>query len=149
MTNKNTNADKAAEKSKPVRHTFMLHSPATMESLGKFQSSDYRYAALKVASRQHPVLKATLDSGEDYSRILLRKTNTKEIREFEGRVITLDTPTEVKRGDRTISYSKKPVVKYVNRWIFDNAEAFDTAEDEGETTTTKTHTLPKAHPIAV
>lgn len=138
-------------KSKPVRHTFMLHSPSTMESLGKFQSSDYRYAALKVASRQHPTLQTTSNSGEKYSRILLRKTNTKEIREFEGRVITLDTPTEVKRGDRTIAYSKKPVVKYINRWVFDNAEAFDAADNDDDETSLKNNntTLPKAHPIAV
>lgn len=90
--------------SKP-KSTFMLHDPTNMSSLGKYQSTDFRYAALKVASRGHKT-------------ILLRKTNTKEIREFVGDVVTLDNPKEIHRGDRVIKYSKKPVVKFVKKWVY-------------------------------
>lgn len=85
--------------------TFMLHDPSDFSSLGKYQSTDFRYAALKVASRGH-------------TNILLRKTNTKEMREFTGAVVPLDTPKEIHRGDRVIRYTKKPVVKFVKRWVY-------------------------------
>ena len=88
-----------------AKFTFMLHEPSDMSSLGKYVSTDYRYAALKVASRGH-------------TRILLRKTNTKEIREFLGEVVPLDTPKEIHRGDRVIRYHKKPTVKFVKRWVY-------------------------------
>ena len=88
--------------------TFMLHDPKDLTSLGKYQSTDFRYAALKVASRGH-------------KQILLRKTNTKEIREFTGDVVTLDTPKEIHRGDRVIKYTKKPVVKFVKKWVYSGA----------------------------
>ena len=91
-----------------AKFTFMLHDPADMSSLGKYVSTDYRYAALKVASRGH-------------TRILLRKTNTKEIREFTGEVVSLDTPKEIHRGDRVIRYFKKPTVKFVRRWVYSGA----------------------------
>lgn len=91
---------------KKPKVTFMLHDPADMASLGKYVSTDYRYAALKVASRGH-------------KRILLRKTNTKEVREFVGDVTALDTPKEIHRGDRVISYNKKPTVKFVRKFTFD------------------------------
>lgn len=90
---------------KKPKSTFMLHDPADMSSLGKYVSTDYRYAALKVASRGH-------------KQILLRKTNTKEVREFAGDVVTLDTPKEISRGDRTISYHKKPTVKFVRKFVY-------------------------------
>lgn len=90
----------------------MLHDPKDLSSLGKYQSTDFRYAALKVASRGH-------------KSILLRKTNTKEIREFTGDVVALDTPKEIHRGDRVIKYTKKPVVKFVKKWVYQGAIADD------------------------
>jgi hypothetical protein len=94
-----------APKAPKAKCTFMLHDPSDLSSLGKYQSTDFRYAALKVASRGH-------------KSILLRKTNTKEIREFKGDVVALDTPKEIHRGDRVIRYSKKPVVKFVKKWVY-------------------------------
>ena len=95
----------------------MLHNPDDMSALGKFVSTDYRYAALKVASRGH-------------KRILLRKTNTREVREFTGDVVDLATPKEIHRGDRVITYSKRPVVRFVRKFTFDFAgeEAAPAAE---------------------
>lgn len=98
-------APSTATKAKKPKSTFMLHDPRDLSSLGKYQSADFRYAALKVASRGH-------------KHILLRKTNTKEIREFTGDVVALDTPKQIHRGDRVITYSKKPVVKFVKKWTF-------------------------------
>ena len=98
----------AAPSAKKPKITFMLHDPADMSSLGKYVSTDYRYAALKVASRGH-------------RQILLRKTNTKEVREFAGDVVTLDTPKQISRGDRVISYFKKPTVKFVKKFVYDGA----------------------------
>lgn len=95
----------ATKRTPRPKHTFMLHDPADLSSLGKYQSTDFRYAALKVASRGH-------------KKILLRKTNTKEIREFKGDVVALDKPKEIHRGDRVIKYSKKPVVNFVKKWIY-------------------------------
>jgi hypothetical protein len=89
------------------KSTFMLHDPDNFSPLGKFVSTDYRYAALKCASRGH-------------EQILLRKTNTKEIRKFEGKVVTLDSPKEITRGTppRTIVYSKKPTVKFIGKSVY-------------------------------
>lgn len=95
----------AAPKEKKPKSTFMLHDPKDLSSLGKYQSTDFRYAALKVASRGHKT-------------ILLRKTNTREIREFSGDVVALDQPKEIHRGDRVIKYTRKPVVKFVKKWVF-------------------------------
>ena len=92
----------------------MLHDPRDLSSLGKYQSADFRYAALKVASRGH-------------KHILLRKTNTKEIREFAGDVVALDTPKQIHRGDRVITYSKKPVVKFVKKWLYQGTIDDDTS----------------------
>lgn len=111
-----TDAPKAPVPKTPrPKSTFMLHDPRDLSSLGKYQSTDFRYAALKVASRGH-------------TQILLRKTNTKEIREFTGDVVKLDTPKEIKRGDRDkpIVYTKKPVVKFVRKWVYQGTL------DEGE-----------------
>jgi hypothetical protein len=87
-----------------TRPTFMLHDPQNFSSLGKYQSADYRYAALKAASKGH-------------TQILLRKTNTKEIREFSGKVEKLDVPKVIKRGGREIKYERKPLVKYVQKFV--------------------------------
>ena len=95
----------APVKQRKARATFMLHSPEDMSSLGKYVSTDYRYAALKVASRGH-------------KRILLRRTNTKEIREFLGDVVTLTEPKRIHRGDRVIEYHKRPTVKFVKNWVY-------------------------------
>lgn len=98
-------ATDAPPRQKP-RHTFMLHDPADMTCRGKYVSTDHRYAALKVASKGH-------------DRILLRKTNTKEVREFRGEVVELDTPKQIMRGDRPITYSKKPRVRFVRKFVYD------------------------------
>ncbi len=97
----------ATAAAKKPKSTFMLHDPKDFTPLGKFVSTDYRYAALKCASRGH-------------ERILLRKTNTKEVREFAGKVVTLDTPKQITRGNpaRTITYSKKPTVKFVGKSVY-------------------------------
>lgn len=96
--------------------TFMLHDPEDMSSMGKYQSTDYRYAALKAASK-------------GWEKILLRKTNSKEVREFSGTNLPLDTPKEINRGDRVITYTKKPAVKFLRKFTF----AGD-VEDEGQAT---------------
>lgn len=101
-----TPADKPPRVKKP-KHTYMLHNPDDMTSLGKYVSTDYRYAALKVASRGH-------------RRILLRRTNSKEIREFEGEVVPLDKPKIIHRAgaSKPIEYHRKPSVKFVKAWTF-------------------------------
>ncbi len=105
----------AAAKPKTCRPkcTFMLHDPKNLSSLGKFVSTDYRYAALKVASRAHkPNYKALWVDGVagGASKILLRKTNTKEVRVFEGKSIDLKEPKKIFRGKQEVLYFKKPVV---------------------------------------
>jgi GTPase len=106
-------------RAKKPKSTFMLHDPVDFHPLGKFISTDYRYAALKTASR-------------GVTKILLRKTNTKTIREFEGRIITLDTPKEIVRGNRTIVYAKKPAVKFVKSFLY-AGPAVDGPEEEEAT----------------
>ena len=39
-------------------------------------------------------------------KILLRRTNTKLVYVFDGQVVQLDKPQIVKRGERTIEYTK-------------------------------------------
>ena len=108
---------KAKAKAPRARHTFMLHDPSDYSPLGKYVSTDYRYAALKVASRGH-------------ERILLRRTNTREIREYVGKITPLETPKQITRGDppRTISYSKKPSVTFVKKYVYGAALPADEAE---------------------
>jgi hypothetical protein len=91
-----------------AKHTFMLHDPATMACVGKYNATDYRYAALKAASRGH-------------TDILLRMTNTKEVRRFKGAIEQLAEPKIIKRGDRSdpIVYNKKPTVKEAGGFVFD------------------------------
>lgn len=109
-----------APKAPRARHTFMLHDPSDYSPLGKYVSTDYRYAALKVASRGH-------------ERILLRRTNTREIREYAGKITPLETPKQITRGDppRTISYSKKPSVTFVKKYVYGAALPADEAEPAG------------------
>lgn len=99
------------------RHTFMLHDPTDFSPLGKYVSTDYRYAALKVASRGH-------------TQILLRKTNSREIREYAGKITPLDTPKLITRGNppRTIQYNKKPSVHFLRKFIFQQAIPADEQE---------------------
>ena len=102
---------------KKAKITFMLHDAGDMCSLGKYVSTDYRYAALKAASRGH-------------HRILLRKTNTKEVREFEGDVVPLENPKKISRGDRVIEYNKKPSVRYKGKFVFEGALPEGEVEEE-------------------
>lgn len=62
---------KPVKKTPRVKSTFTLHDPTSMTVVGKLSSSDPRYAALKAASKGH-------------TRILLRKTGTRIIREYTG-----------------------------------------------------------------
>lgn len=109
----------ATPRQRKAKHTYMLHDPTCMSSLGKFVSTDYRYAALKVASRGH-------------TDIVLRKTNTRECRQYKGEVVTLDEPKEIRRGERTITYHKKPRVTFVRKWVY----AGPAVSDDPEETTT-------------
>ena len=105
-----------AGKRKPKqKKTYMLHAVDTCECIGKMAGSDYRYSALKAASRGH-------------KRIWVRQTNTKEMREYQGDIIKLATPKEVKRGDRTITYTQRPTVKLVNKWTYQGPTTGDDAE---------------------
>lgn len=105
----------AAKTPKP-KFTFMLHDPKTFESLGKYVSTDARYSALKAASR-------------GVKDIYLRKTNSKIIYKYKGDIVTLDTPQVVKRGSREIVYSKKPVVKFQEKFVYQGNLDLDTEED--------------------
>lgn len=131
---------KQPRQTKP-KFTFMLHDADDMSSCGKYSSSDYRYAALKAASKGS-------------TRILLRKTNSKEVREFTGSIVTLDTPKEINRGNRVIKYSKKPCVRFVRKFTFAGDIDSDEAEGEGETAeegagdqADKADTKPKRKPV--
>lgn len=110
---------KKKEKTPPTKSTFMLHCPDTLNSLAKLVASSDRYAALKCASRIEK-LPQNLRNQDGSLRILLRKTNTKIVREFSGNVIKLDKPTEVIRQGRHIVYEKKPVCKYVGKMLWDD-----------------------------
>ena len=111
-------AQAPAQKAAREKFTFMLHNPTDMTSEGKYCSSDYRYAALKCASK-------------GVTDILLRKTNTKEIREFKGQIVDLPEPKQINRGDRVISYTRKPTVKFVRKWLYEGPEV----QQEGSTST--------------
>jgi hypothetical protein len=115
-------------KRKQIRQksSFMLHDPRDMSSLGKFQSTDYRNAALKVASRAHQARYKSLWETEEVATIKLRKTKTKEVRVFEGKTVVLDNPKVIKRGDQEVLYHKKPVVKELKNKRFTFEGAVDT-----------------------
>lgn len=89
-----------------AKSTFMLHDPTDMSCAGRFVAPGYREAALKAASRGH-------------TDILLRKSGTREIRQFKGVIETLDTPKIVKRGDREVAFHKKPNVKFEKKFYYD------------------------------
>lgn len=90
-----------------TKRTFMLHSLADMSALGRFVSTDWRYAALKAASRGH-------------TGILLRQTGTREVREFEGSCVPIEAK-EITRGGRTITYRHRPVVKFTRKFTYKGA----------------------------
>lgn len=120
-TQQTTGPKARAPRTRRERVTFMLHKPGTYESLGKFQSSDPRYAALKCSSRGH-------------TKILLRQTNTRLIYEYDGKVVDLETPKEITRGDppRTITYTKKPTVKFVRKYVYEGSFALDEGEAQAD-----------------
>jgi len=90
---------------KSPKLTFMLHAPSDMSYAGTYASESFRHAALKAASKGH-------------ERILLRRTNTKEIREYEGARVPLEAPKSVVRDGKTITYAFKPTARFVRSWIF-------------------------------
>lgn len=111
-----TAASNGAEKvKKPVR-TFMLHKPDTLEQIGKFSSTDYRYAALKAATRGH-------------TDIWLRETNTKIIYVYTGRRVDLENPQEIRRGNQVIVFKSKPEVKFVKKQPFGGDISHDNDPD--------------------
>lgn len=116
MAGTNTN-NASARNTDGKRQTFMLHSPSDMSSIGRFVTSaqgDWRAAALKAASRGH-------------TQIYLRRTGTREVREFEGRKDVLDPPKVIKRGDREITYNNRPAVKFVRKFAYEGAPSDDTS----------------------
>lgn len=62
----------------------MLHDPRDMSRISVFTTTRPRLAALKAASRGH-------------TRIYLRETNTRVVREYVGTVETLDSPKHIAR----------------------------------------------------
>jgi len=88
-------------------HTFMLHHPSDMSFDGTYTAPTPRAAALKAASK-------------GVRRILLRKTNTKEIHEYSGVKQALAEPKTVERAGRTVTFAHKPVVKLVRVWVWDS-----------------------------
>ena len=93
------------KKQQSKKKTFMLHDPSDMSALGRFVSTDWRYAALKAASRDH-------------TNIVLRQTGTREVRKFTGSKVPIE-PKQITRGGRTISYTHRPSVKYLGTFTYD------------------------------
>lgn len=104
-----------APKEAKAKHRYMLHSPDGLHPLGKYVSTDYRYAALKAVSRWHK---------KGVRRFLLRRTNSKEVLEYEGFLVPLKEPKEIKRAgaEAPILYHFKPDVKYVDAWVMDGTK---------------------------
>lgn len=99
-----TQTTQAKPSVKKPKRTFMLHDATTMAALGRFVSTDYRYAALKAASRGH-------------TTILLRQTGTREVREFSGEKVSIP-PKSIQRGGRTVTYNHQPKVKFLRTFKF-------------------------------
>lgn len=110
--------DTASRKRKQTL-TFMLHDPATMANTGKYNSTSHRNAALKAANK-------------GFQTILLRQTNTKTIYQYEGSVVKLDEPKQIARGDRFITYAKKPVARFLKSYQYEGLD-----EDEHEASEVK------------
>lgn len=107
-TNPPVSEQKPKEKIRKPKRTFMLHDHPTeknFESLGKYVSTDARYSALKAASK-------------GFKDIYLRPTNTKIVYHYTGDIVELDTPQVVTRGERQITYTKKPAVKFQKKFVF-------------------------------
>lgn len=97
-----------AKPTKP-KQTFMLHEPDSMAAIGRFVTTgDWRAAALKAASRGH-------------TKILLRKTGTKEIREYAGRKDPINPPKVIQRAGREIKYSHRPAATFVRTFVWNGA----------------------------
>jgi hypothetical protein len=101
----NTGSSAQDKKKQSKKKTFMLHDPSDMSALGRFVSTDWRYAALKAASRDH-------------KDIVLRQTGTREVRKFEGSKVPIEAK-EITRGGRTIKYTHRPSVKYLGTFTYD------------------------------
>ncbi len=99
--------DNNTDNGKKAKRTFMLHSATDMAALGRFISTDWRYAALKAASRGHTL-------------ILLRQTGTREVREFDGARVAI-VPKEINRGGRIITYTHRPQVKFNRKFVYAGA----------------------------
>jgi hypothetical protein len=117
-----------AKKKPRTKSTYMLHHPTDMTSLGKFVSTGYRYAALKVASRVGSERYKKLYEGlkqkdSDVATIVLRETGTKDCRVFEGKSEDLKEPKVIERGARKVVYNKKPVVKELKDRAFTYPDA--------------------------
>jgi hypothetical protein len=115
---------------KKQKFTFMLHDCKTMEAIGKLVSVDYRYGALKACSRINKLPESCKGEEENSCRIWLRRTNTKIIREYIGKVVTLETPQVVVRQNREIVYTKRPQVKYVKQWVWEDTPVSTEEEEE-------------------
>lgn len=128
------------------RLTFTLHAPGTMLVIGKMTSSDPRYAALKVRAcvlggqgREglSPALTCDLRSrlqaaSRGHTRILLRKTGGRTVREYSGTLVKLDVPAVVKRGEREIVYNQKPSARFLKQWDWEGAAKADEEELKAE-----------------
>jgi hypothetical protein len=83
---------------KRAREVYMLHDPVDFSCKGRFTSTGPRFAAQKAATR-------------GFKKIYLRKTNTKKVFCYDGSIVKLETPQVIQRGDQTITYTKKSMVK--------------------------------------
>ena len=109
-------SDAPKTRNKRPKQTFVLHCPETMQIIAKMNSADWRYAALKAATRINKLPPSTKNP-DGSAKIWLRKTNTRVFREYNGNVVPLDTPQEVNRSGRVIVYTKRPVVTFVRSWV--------------------------------
>lgn len=100
------------------KETYFLYDPSSLKPLARMQSRNgWRYAALKVASKLHKFPESLRDEEDPaLSRIWLRKSNTREVREYLGKVEDIPPQTIVRQG-REITFKRRPVVKYTGkRW---------------------------------
>lgn len=99
----------APPKKEKVKQTFMLHDPVSLASIGRFVTTakgDWRAAALKAASRGH-------------TKIYLRRTGTKEVREYSGAKVEIP-PKTITRGDRSITYTHRPSATFVRSFVWND-----------------------------
>jgi hypothetical protein len=104
-------------KKESEKFTYMLHNMQDLSCLGKYKATHHRYAALKVTSAAHRAgknnkLRSIVDAN-GVAQILIRQTNTRVIRKYEGRVVPLKEPKIVKRGNEEVVYTRKPTATYV------------------------------------